>query len=388
MPDFSRLDAVLRATEGSLPGVVAMATSGAATLYEGAAGTRDAAGRVRMTTDTIFSLASMTKAVVSIAALQLVDQGRLDLDVAIADVLPELADPRVLDGVDRDGRARTRPAARPVTLRHLLSHSSGYGYDAVNPELARFLHENGLPAVPDSAADLARIPLLFDPGTDWNYGISTDIVGRAIEAVSGQRLDRQMGAGILAELGMADSGFVLTDAQRARLVTTHARGGDGGLTDLGFPFDRPARFFMGGGGMHATAGDYLRFIRLILNDGMHDGTRLLSPAAMDAIRRNQLAPGVAVRRMRSSNPAVANDAEFFPGMTKHWSAAFMINTETAPTGRNPGSLAWAGVVNTYCWIDPAAGIGGVFLTQLLPFYDQPALDAFAAFERAVYDLAG
>ena len=140
--------------------------------------------------------------------------------------------------------------------------------------------------------------------------------------------------------------------------------------------------------MHGTGRDYLRFIRMILNAGMHEGTRILSPAGMDAVLQNQLAPRVAVRKMISSNPAISLNAEFFPGMTKHWSAAFMINTERATTGRNAGSLAWAGVVNTYCWIDPTAGIGGVFMTQIMPFYDPHALEAFMAFENAVYEATG
>ncbi len=376
----ARIDAALAATTGRLPGVVAMATTAGGTIYEGATGTRDAEGRAAMTVDTVFALASMTKAVVSVAAMQLVDAGRLSLDAPIGDVLPELANPRVLTTA-----GETRPAMSPPTLRHLLSHSAGYGYEAVNPELQAYNAHHGLPAVPETPDQLGQVPLLFDPGTRWNYGINTDIVGRAIEAASGERLDHQMAGGILAQLGMKDSGFVLDDALRARLATTQARGADGGLSAMGFPFDRPARFLMGGGGMHGTARDYLRFIRLILNDGMHEGRRLLSPAAMQALRRNQLAPGVAVRRMGSSNPAIALDSEFFPGMTKHWSAGFMINTEPAATGRSAGSLAWAGVVNTYFWIDTAKGVGGVFLAQVLPFYDPAALDGFAAFETAVYD---
>ena len=370
------------------PGGVAMATTAHDTIYEAAFGARDAAGSVPMTLDTVFALASMTKAVVSVAALQRVDEARLSLDAPIGEILPELAAPQVLVGFDADGTARLRPPRNAVTLRHLLSHSAGYGHEAVNAELKLFLERTGLPATPEDAAQLARWPLLFDPGTRWNYGINTDIVGKAIEAVSGQTLDLEMGRGLLAQLGMADSGFVLNAERRARHVTTQARGTDGRFTDMGLPFDRPVRWGMGGGGLHGTGRDYLRFIRMILNAGMHEGTRILSPAGMDAVLQNQLAPRVAVRKMISSNPAISLNAEFFPGMTKHWSAAFMINTERATTGRNAGSLAWAGVVNTYCWIDPTAGIGGVFMTQIMPFYDPHALEAFMAFENAVYEATG
>ena len=270
-------------------------------------------------------------------------------------------------------------AAAAVAFRRLQPRCAGAPISAASLQL------QGLPPSPENAEQLGRWPLIFDPGTRWNYGINTDIVGRAIEAASGQRLDLQMGAGVLAQLGMAESGFVLTPELRARLAATQFRGADGRCTDMGFPFDRPARFCMGGGGMHGTGRDYLRFIRMVLNGGRHEGTSILSDAMMREVRRNQLEPGVAVRKLAPVNPAISNDAEFFPGMTKHWSAAFMINTERADTGRNAGSLAWAGVVNTYCWIDPTAGIGGVFLGQVLPFYDAGALAAFAAFERAVYD---
>jgi CubicO group peptidase (beta-lactamase class C family) len=386
MAETNRIDAALHEACGMLPGFVAMATTASGTFYEGAFGARNMAGLAPMTVDTVFALASMSKAVVSAAALQQVDEGCLTLDGPVADILPELSAPQVLEGFGSDGAARLRRARGAITLRQLLSHSAGYGYDTVNAELKQFLELSELPSMPENATQLARVPLLFEPGTRWNYGINTDVVGKAIEAVSGRRLDQQMGEGILAQLGMTDSGFVLTPERRERLATTYLRGVDGGLTDIGYPFDRGVRWCMGGGGMHGTARDYLRFIRMILNNGAHDMTPLLSPASMDAISRNQLARGVAVQKMVSSDHTVALDAEFFPGMTKHWSAAFMINTERAPTGRNAGSLAWAGVANTFCWIDPAAGIGGVFMTQVMPFYDPAALAAFATFERAVYEV--
>jgi CubicO group peptidase (beta-lactamase class C family) len=381
----SRIDAALSLARATLPGGVAMATTASETLYEAAFGVRDAAGRVPVTVDTVFGLASMTKAVVSVAALQLVDQGRLSLDGAIAEILPELSAPRVLEGFGPDGAARLRPARSAITLRQLLTHSAGYGHEAINQEMQQFNAWSGLPTKPENSAQLARVPLLFDPGTRWNYGISTDVVGKAMEAVSGQRLDIQMAEGVLAQLGMIDSGFVLTPDLRARLITTQSRGDDGRFSDIGFAMDRGVQWCMGGGGMHGTGRDYLRFIRMILNGGMHEGNRILSAASIEAVLHNQLAPGVVVGKMTSANPAVTNDTEFFPGMMKHWSAAMMINTERAPAGRNAGSLAWAGVVNTYFWIDPAAGIGAVFLAQILPFFDPAVLAAFARFERAIYD---
>ena len=385
MPKRATIDGILNEALRDVPGIVAMATNAAGTLYEGAAGTR---GTAAMTPDTIFGLASMTKAIVSTAAMRQVDAGRLSLDAPLADVLPALAAPQVLDGFAPDGTPRLRPATRTITLRHVLTHSAGFGYDTWNADISRWLKWAGLPRLPADAAQLARTPLLFEPGTAWNYGISTDVVGLAVEAVSGERLDRHLAGGLLADLGMVDTAIVLTEAQRARRVTTMRRQPDDSFAALGFTMDRAPQYCMGGGFLHGTGRDYLRFIRLILNGGMHEGKRLLSPAAITALTTNQLEPGVRVRWMISGDPLRSHDAEFFPGMLKQWSAGFMITTEDAPTGRRAGSLAWAGIANTYCWIDPLSGLGGVFMTQTLPFADPRTLAAFARFERAIYDMAG
>jgi CubicO group peptidase (beta-lactamase class C family) len=381
----ARLDVILNDALAATPGVVAMATTAGETVYEGAAGTRDAAGRVPMTIDTVFGLASMTKALVSAAALQEVDRGRLSFEGPIATVLPELAAPQVLEGFAADGTPQLRPARGAITLRQLLSHSAGYGYDTWNAPIRRFIADGNHPRLPETPAQLAATPLLFDPGTRWNYGIATDVAGRAIEAASGRRLDHAMRDSLLGPLGMVDTDFTLNDERRSRLVTTRQRDADG-FSDLGFFLDRGIQWCMGGGGLSGTGRDYLRFIRLILNGGVHEGQRLLSPASMARIAANQLQPSVSVTPMITANPLRSNDVNLFPGQTKLWTAAFMLTPEAASTGRSAGSLAWAGIANTYCWIDPAAGVGGVFMTQILPFADPAVLAAFAAFERAVYDL--
>jgi CubicO group peptidase (beta-lactamase class C family) len=214
------------------------------------------------------------------------------------------------------------------------------------------------------------------------------VVGRAIEAVVGRTLDHCLRIGLFAPLGMRDASVSLSSAQEARLAPTHRRAADGSFAEVEGFFNRGVQFAMGGGALLGTGRDYLRFLRMFLNKGMHEGMQVLSPESIAEMSRNQLAPGVTVTPMISCAPERSNDAEFFPGMAKHWSTAFMINTEPAPTGRRAGSLAWAGIANTYFWIDPSAGVGGVFMTQILPFADRPALDAFAAFERAVYGLLG
>ena len=387
MTPTQSLDATLAAALGPLPCAVAMATNAQETLYEGAVGTRDVAGRAAMTGDTVFGLASMTKALVSAAAMAEVDAGRLSLDGPLSAVLPALAAPMVLEGFGADGAPLLRPARGAITLRQVLSHSAGFGYDTWNAEIRDFQARRGIARLPMNEAELAATPLLFDPGTRWNYGISTDVAGLAVEAATGTRLDVALTDGVLGALGMGDTSVVLRADQRARLVTTRGREGDG-FADLGFVMDRGVNWCMGGGALHGTGRDYLRFIRMVLNRGMHEGARVLSEAAIGEMARNQLAPGVRVTRMRSVNPARSADAEFFPGMEKQWSTAFMITTQAAPTGRNAGSLAWAGIANTFCWIDPVAGLGGVFMTQLLPFADPAALGAFAAFETGVYAAFG
>ncbi len=382
----AKLDSLLQAHIGPIPGVATFATTGNETLYEGAFGTRDLTTNAPMTVDTVFGLASMTKALVSAGAMQLVEQGRLSLDAPIADVLPELSAPQVLEGFAPDGTPLLRPAVGPITLRQLLSHSSGYGYNSWNADILRWMEHTNAPRLPTNSAELAQIPLLFDPGTQWNYGISTDVVGKAVEAVTGQRLDHYLRDALFTPLGMIDTTAELTDAQRARQVRVHHRAPDGSLTPAtSQQFGTPPGWCLGGGGLLGTGRDYLRFIRMILNKGSLDGTRVLWPRTVADMSTNSLRPGVHVTKMRSIIPARSNDAEFFEGQRKTWSTAFMINEEKAPTGRNPGSLAWAGIANTYFWIDPAANLGGIILMQIMPFADGPALDAFAAFERAVYE---
>ena len=215
-----QIDAVLRrATDTKeVPGVVAVAANDKGVIYEGAFGTRDLAKGPAMTLDTIFRLASMTKAVTSVAAMQLVEQGRLQLDQPVGNILPELSAPQVLQGFDDAGAPRLRPAKRPITLRHLLTHTAGFAYDVWDPELARYIKASGTP--PGSTGKLAslRLPLVFDPGERWEYGINLDWAGRTVEAVSGLPLEVYFRQHIFAPLGMADTDYVISAAQRSRLV--------------------------------------------------------------------------------------------------------------------------------------------------------------------------
>jgi CubicO group peptidase (beta-lactamase class C family) len=330
--------------------------------------------------EAVFQLASMTKAVVSVAAMQLVEQGRLALDAPIGALLPDLAAPRVITGFGEDGSVQTRPAARPITLRHLLTHTSGMGYDFMHADQAR---ARTAPVVPGTM-DSIRVPLLFDPGDGWAYGISTDWVGLAVEAASGQRLDDYVAQHIAGPLGMTETVFRLDDRLKARLVPNMARGPDGALVP--FPINiggGAGEFVSGGGGMSGTAANYLRFVRMLLNGGSLDGVTIMRPETVADMGRNQIG-ALRAGVMDTTMPALSAAIDWFPDMDTKWGLGFMINPETGPHGRGAGTLAWAGICNTYFWVDPANDVAAVLLMQLLPFGDPGALAVLSAFERAVY----
>jgi len=379
-------DQVLRngAASGDVPGVVAAATNRHGLIYEGAFGKRAAGEPDNMTIDTVGWIASMTKPLTATAAMQLVEQGRLDLDGHAAQWVAGLRAPKVLEGFDNNGRPRLRPATKPITLRHLLTHTSGFAYGMWSEDLLKYQQAAEVPAITSCQDAALNLPLLFEPGERWEYGISIDWVGKIVEAVTGKKLGTYLRDNVLAPLGMHDTAFKLSSAMRARLAKVHQRGDDGAITATQFEVAQEPEFEMGGGGLYSTVPDYLKFIRMILNGGKGPDGRVLKPETVDLMSRNQMGD-LTVHMLKTAVPPVTNDAEFFPGMRKNWGLSFMINTDVAPTGRSRGSLAWAGLANTYFWIDPAKGIGGVYLTQLFPFADHKATPLFLAFEKAIYE---
>jgi len=378
-------DALLRGAveKGEVPGVVALATTADDTIYEGAFGVRALGGGAAMTTDTVVWIASMTKALTATAAMQLVERGKLDLDSAAARWVPALGAVQVLDGFDAAGKPVLRQPKRPVTLRHLLTHTAGFAYEIWSPEIIRYQQATDTPGIITCANAALGTPLLFDPGERWMYGINIDWAGKIVEAVSGQRLGAYMKANIFDPLGMSDTAFKITPGMRARLAKIHQRGDDGTLQPLDLELTQEPEFEMGGGGLYSTAGDYAKFLRMILNRGAGKGGRVLEPETVDLMARNAMGDKQVVK-LPTAIPPLSNDAEFFPGSPKRWGLSFMINDETAPTGRSAGSLAWAGLANTFYWIDPKKGVGGVYLSQILPFADVKSAPLYLAFETAVY----
>jgi CubicO group peptidase (beta-lactamase class C family) len=379
------LDRIIRALESSLaaggiPGAVAVVGNSAGTIAEAAVGTKGPGGPP-LAQDDLFQIASMTKALASVAAMQLVEQGRLLLDDDIGRLLPALASPQVLEGFDGEGKPVIRPAAGPITLRHLLTHTSGFGYEFMSAELTQWRQHN--PAAPGSLASL-NAPLLADPGTSWIYGISTDWVGQAVEAASGMQLGDWLARHVTGPLGMTDTNFAFDDAVKARLTPLHVRTPDGPLVPFPVHFGggEKAEFQSGGGGLVSTARDYLHFCRMILNRGTLNGARILMPATVTDMSRNQVA--MPAGRLITNLPGFAGDVDLFPGMDCGWGLGFLINSEAGPDGRAAGSLAWSGIANSYYWIDPENDIAAVLLMQHLPFGEPAALDVVRAFERAVY----
>jgi methyl acetate hydrolase len=388
MPELPQIDQVLNsaAERGDVPGVVAMARTRDEPIYQGAFGRRAMPDGAPMTADTVFWIASMTKAITSTAAMQLVEQRKLSLEQPIADVLPELSAPQVLEGFDSAGEPRLRPALRPITLRHLLTHTAGFSYDIWNADIGRYMEKKDIPGIISCQNVALTTPLTFDPGERWDYGINIDWVGKAVERVSGQSLGNYFTEHLFTPLGMKDTGFHLSQDRRSRLAGMHARDADGTLAAIEFELPQEPEFQMGGGGLYGTAGDYLAFAKLFLNEGRSEGHQVLRPETVRLMAQNAIGT-LNVQPLKTAIPAYSADAEFFPGMIKKWGLGFMISTAAVPGGRSANSLAWAGLANTYFWIDPARGVAGVILMQLIPFADSKALALFDEFEKAVYAAA-
>jgi methyl acetate hydrolase len=367
-----------------VPGVVAIAATDKGIVYEGAFGKRDMANGPEMTPDTLFWIASMTKAVTATACMQLVEQGKLQLEQTMGELLPELASPQVLEGFDAAGAPKLRPANRPITLRHLLTHTAGFTYSIWSEPMAQYEKATGMPSIGECKVAALSAPLMFDPGDRWEYGINIDWVGRAVEAVSDQSLEIYFREHIFEPLGMADTGFLISSAQKARVATMYNRKEDASLAAT--PFEMPQRpeFFMGGGALFSTPRDYIAFLQMLLNNGSFNGAQVLKAETVALMGQNHIGD-LNVVTLKTIRPDLSNDANFFPQMQHKWGLSFDINTEPGPAGRSPGSLCWAGLFNTYFWIDPTKRVIGTIMTQLLPFADAEVLKLYAQFESGLYD---
>jgi len=365
-----------------IPAAVAMVSSNGKITYQDAFGTRDAASGAKVSTDSIFAIASMTKAITSTAALQLVDQGKLTLDEPVSKHIPEFAKLQVLDGYDSSGKPILRPVRTPVTLKHLLTHTSGFCYDNWSEEMIRYEKATGTSIVAGQVAPM--VPLMFEPGTRWQYGYSTDWTGRLVEIVSGLTLEQFFRRNILDPLGMRDTSFLMPADKFDRMVTRYDRQPDGSLQQEPRALPAAPAAFNGGGGLYSTAGDYVKFMQMILRRGQGDGgARILQPKTVGSMTSNQIGP-LGAGKLKTQRPNISSDVDVHPGAVDKWGLGFLINTVAYPGGRSAGSLAWAGVANTFYWIDPKRQICAVLMMQFLPFVDTEAVAMLGEFEKAVY----
>ena len=383
-PSKAQIDAVLRRAveEKRVPAIVAMVARGDAVVYEGAFGKQNAAKGVPIAANSIFQIASMTKPVTSVAVMQLVERGRVKLDEPAGTYLPELSRVEVLEGFDASGKAKLRPPKTPVTVRQLLTHTSGFGYEFLNEKLNRYVASGAVSSMIKGDDGFLKAPLLFDPGTKWEYGISADRLGKLVEKVSGQSLEEYFRQNIFAPLGMNDSFFNVPSDKQARVVTVHQRKEDGSLAENPPPEFKPVQFMSGGSGLYSTAGDYLKFTRMLLGGGRLGKTRVLRAETVALMSRNQIGE-LPLTEMKSLLPQILRNLRI-PGSADKFGLGFAINTQPVEGGRAAGSMAWAGVYNTFFWIDPSRKTTTVLMMQFLPFMDDTAKSVVEEFERAVY----
>ena len=372
---------------GDVVGAAAQVVTADGPLAAAAAGSRSAAaaaGTEPMTLDTVCWIASMTKAITGTAAMQLVERGELHLDEPASRVLPNLAEAGVLEGFDGDGQPVVRPARGQISLLHLLTHTAGFGYPYWSEPLIRHHRATGTDSMTSGElAATTTVPALFDPGERWMYGINIDFVGRIVEEVSGQRLGDYFEEHILGPLGMDSTAFSLSDEMQSRLAVVHVRLPDGSLTARDLPRSPEPRFPSGGGGLYSTARDYCRFLQMILGRGSHNGERVLRPDTVDRMAANNIGD-LRVVALTTAMPELTNDAEFFPGVQKSWGLTFQINEEPLPTGRPAGGLMWAGIANSFFWIDMDNQVAGTYMSQQLPFADPRSLLLYLDIETATY----
>jgi methyl acetate hydrolase len=370
---------------GGTPGVVAMATDRTGNFYEGCVGRRSLGDDQPMTLDSVMAIFSTTKAMTGVCVMQLVEEGKIQLGDKAKKYVPEIAELQVLDGFDASNQPKTRAPKRDITVNDLMLHTAGMGYEFFSHDDLKYRTAKGIPTIVSSSFASIRTVLLHDPGAAWTYGPNIDWLGRIVEQQRGKRLGEVMKERLFTPLGMSDIAFELTDAMRSRLAVLHDRAQDGKLTplpDLILP--QPPEMDMGGHGLYATVGEYMKFIRMFLNDGDGPNGRVLKAETVEQMSRNGLPAGVTSGGWTTSIPSLSNPGEFDPGIKKTWAYTFQRNEEDTVTGRPAGSLMWAGLGNLFYWIDRKNGIGGFWGSQILPFMDAVSYPGFVDFEAAVY----
>jgi methyl acetate hydrolase len=378
-----KIDEVLQSAvaRGDVPGVVALAARADGVFYEGAAGKRAADAGDPITPDTMLRIASMTKMVTATAALQLSEQGRLDLDAPVDTYRPEFADLQVLEGFD-DSTPRLRPPRTRATVRQLITHTAGLAYWFFNRDIDRYEQVTGTPNILPGTVGVFRSPLASDPGTRFEYGINIDWLGRVIEAVSGQPLDAYIQANITGPLGMASTTAKMTAAQRANSTPVHVRADDGSWVVTDIDWAQEPEYWGGGHFLYSTPRDYMAFQRMLLGGGTLGDVRILDRATVDAAFTNQIGDLYFPPSIVSVHPELSVDVNLGPDLK--WGLGLLLNEAQQPGMRAPGSGAWAGLFNTHFWVDRTSGVTGSIFSQVLPFAEPAVFQILIDFEQALY----
>jgi CubicO group peptidase (beta-lactamase class C family) len=378
------IDTVLSAAvrDNVIPGAVAAVVDNQGLRTIRSYGVRSEISGDPMTDDTVFQIASMTKPITGVACMQAVERGLLALDQPAGDVIPWLADVQVIDHFDESGPVLRAPQ-NPVTLRNLLTHTSGFTYEIWNSDVAAWIEHTGAPRTGSGKLASLRQPLSFEPGERWEYGIGIDWAGQLLEAVSGVSLESWMRSEIFEPLRMSDTAYQCNETMTDRLAAKHVL--DGEQWKALNPSDRKTlpEFDSGGGGLYSTTLDYARFIQMLLNGGELFGRRLLSSETVSAMSSNNMGQ-LRVSPVTSHDQILSADFEFMPGVPKSWGLTFQLNEEAVPEGRQMGSMSWAGLFNTHFWVDPKSGLGALLMTQTLPFMIPQVSNLLEQFERATY----
>ena len=378
-----KIDEVLQAAvdSGAVPGVVALAANSGGAIYEGSAGLRSVSASDPITPDTMLRIASMTKMVTATAALQLSEQGSLDLDAPVEAYRPEFASLQVLEGFDGD-TPRLRPPTAKATVRNLLTHTAGLAYWIWDADIDRYEQVTGTSNVMPGTADMFTAPLVFDPGTRFEYGINYDWLGRVIEAASGQPLDAYFAEQITGPLGMTSTTARMSAEQRANSTPVHVRGEDGAWVATDIDWAQNPEYWGGGHFLYSTPRDYLKLQRMLLRGGELDGARILSEQSVEAAFINQIGPLDFPAEMPTAHPELSAPMIVGPGLK--FGLGLLLNPVSVPGMRAAWSGSWAGLCNTHFWVDPASGITGAIYSQTLPFFDPPAAQLYVDFEQALY----
>lgn len=390
-PNWGNLDKILAdaVAANDAPFLVAAVSDRNGVLWQGATGQATASRKASQ--DVIFHLYSATKAIGSLACMILLDRGKVTLDTKLIDIAPEFATAyphsnKVVVSVDPLTGPVYRDPATPVTLRHLLTHTSGLAYGTWDKKEFDWEAYTAWPSTLEATVKSFSHPLMFDPGTNWTYGVGIDWAGFLVEHVDGRSIDQFCFEEIFEPLSMFDTMFEV-DAVTHRLADIKIRNADGSLGDANFfaPPPRPPKYGMGQA-CRGTALDYLKLCRLVLNDGKVNGRPIVSSSTMALMKQNQIGSLRLPLPMTCNIPAIGADLDLFPGLGIPLShtTGFVRNEVDIPGRRRAGSLTWAGFLNTHYWIDPASGISAVLFTQSVPFIEPRFQGIYAAFEKAVY----